>query len=78
MFYRNEFVGNWEDMIYGDITEAKSHLELESLIKKLQNNLDTFYAHDAPDMIKETHQKRLEEVLSYYMLMGGSVSSQVS
>jgi len=72
MFYKDECVGNWEDMIYGDITQAKSHLELESLINKLQNNLGTFYEHTAPDIIKQTHQKRLEEVLLYYQRMGGS------
>jgi len=72
MFYRNEFVGNWEDIIYGDITEAKNHLELQSLINKIQQTLIVFADGEAPDILKVTYQKRLEEVLDYYIKMGGN------
>jgi hypothetical protein len=74
MFYRNEFVGNWEDIIYGDITEAKNYLELESLIKQIQQSLNVFNdSEKTPDIWKVTYQKRLEEVLDYYIKMGGNL-----
>ena len=77
MFYRNEFVGNLDDIIYGDITEAKNYLELQSLIKQIQQTLNVFAdsekTHPAPDILKVTYQKRLEEVLDYYIKMGGNL-----
>ena len=74
MFYRNEFCGNWEDIIYGDITEAKNYLELESLIKQIQQTLNVFAdSETTPDILKVTYQKRLEEVLDYYIKMGGNL-----
>ena len=74
MFYKNDFVG---DVIYGDITEATNHKQLESLIKKLQNTLTVFAesekTHPAPAILKETYQKRLEEVVTYYIKVGGNI-----
>lgn len=74
MFYQNEFVGDHNDLYYGDITEAESHLQLKDLIKKLQNDLNTFHTYNAPDIIKQHCQERLIEVISYYRSMGGRLN----
>jgi len=72
MFYNGEFVGNHHDIIDGDITK-QNRLELESLINKLTNTMRVLQEHDAPELVKMDYQKRLEEVVAYYMKLGGSV-----
>jgi hypothetical protein len=73
MFYNGEFVGNFHDIIHGDITEVKSLSELESLINKLTHTMRVFQEHDGPELLKIAYQERLEEVIAYYMKMGGNV-----
>jgi len=71
MFYNGQFVGNHEDLLDGDYTKAKSLGELESLIDSLTKTLRTFGEHNAPDILKNAYQLRLEDVMEYYRKMGG-------
>lgn len=73
MFYKNEFVGNYEELLYGDYREATSHEELQSLIEKLSRILSTFHQYKAPDVLKEAYQHRLMEVTQYYLSVGGTL-----
>ena len=65
MFYNGKFVGNWEDAIYGDYTQAKTLGEIESLIQSITNKL-TLFDKSAPEILRKTYQARLEEIMSYY------------
>lgn len=73
MFYKNEFVGNYEELLYGDYTQATSHLQLQSLIEKLSKTLTTFQQHSAPAALKEAYQHRLMQVTKYYVSVGGTL-----
>lgn len=73
MFYNNRFVGNLGEMMDGNFREAKTLAELESLIEALTRHTRVCHTMKAPEIIKEASQKRLEEVVHYYIQMGGKV-----
>ena len=73
MFYNNMFVGNHEDIIFGDYTEATTLQELKSLIEALTKNLETFHRYDAPKELIIPTQERLVEVVKYFISMGGTL-----
>lgn len=73
MFYNDTFVGNHEEILVADITEAKTLNELEGLINAITKTLWTFDQYNGPEMLKEVYNKRLAEVISYYRSMGGSI-----
>jgi hypothetical protein len=73
MFYNNTFVGNHEDTIFGDYTEATNLQELKSLIERLTQNLETFHRYNAPEELITPTQERLVEVVKYFISMGGEL-----
>jgi hypothetical protein len=74
MFYNNTFVGNWEDLIYGDYTEATTLQELKSMIESLTSQLEAFHTHKAPAELMQPYQQRLVELVKYFISVGGNLA----
>jgi hypothetical protein len=73
MFYNNTFVGNHDDIIFGDYTEATTLQELKSLIEELTKNLEIYHKYNAPEELITPTQERLVEVVKYFISMGGTL-----
>ena len=73
MFYKNTFVGNIDELLFGDYTEATTLQELKSLIEELTQQLEMMHRYNAPEELITPRQERLVDVAKYFMSMGGSL-----
>jgi predicted metal-dependent enzyme (double-stranded beta helix superfamily) len=73
MFYKDKFVGNLIDLLFGDYKEATTLQELKSLIEKLVMHLESLHSYNAPEELTIATQERLVEVAKYFVSVGGEL-----